>query len=333
MGFPVTTVLGGRSPLVFALLLCGCSGDGEHQPTGPTGPSGIILASGQNNPSSIAVDATSVYWTNLGTSPGFKDGSIMKISLDGESETVLASGVCQPSDIIVDDTSVYWTEYRCDSSPSRTMKMPLGGGPTVTLADDCGGWGLAVGGGFAYCFGFGTGWRKVPVEGGAPTTLSGSNSLPLRIAADAVNVYRMASTADRPGFQLIATPHQGAVSKVLVAEFHPTLPFFAPIASDGSHVYYTDAEGDELKAVSVDGGVPVKVAAGQGRIFSVAAHGAHVYWCSAASDVPPSTVARTPTGGGDTEVLAIVDGCGEIAVDGESVYWIGGGRVRKVAHE
>ncbi len=61
------------------------------------------LASGPSGPYGIAVDATSVYWTN---STG---GAVMKVPLDGGVATTLASGQSGPFDIAVDDSSVYWT--------------------------------------------------------------------------------------------------------------------------------------------------------------------------------------------------------------------------------
>ena len=38
----------------------------------------MTLASGQSSPFSVAPDATSIYWTNIG------DGTIMKPSKDGD---------------------------------------------------------------------------------------------------------------------------------------------------------------------------------------------------------------------------------------------------------
>jgi hypothetical protein len=66
------------------------------------------LATGQNSPSGITFDGTSVYWTNVGGG-----GSVMKVGIDGGAPVTLASSPVATTSpvagsILVDETSVYW---------------------------------------------------------------------------------------------------------------------------------------------------------------------------------------------------------------------------------
>jgi hypothetical protein len=76
-------------------------------------------------PRGIAVDATSVYWTNE-----YSSGTVMKVPTGGGTPTTLASGQSYPQGIAVDATSVYWT----NDISGTVMKVPTGGGTPTTLA-------------------------------------------------------------------------------------------------------------------------------------------------------------------------------------------------------
>lgn len=106
----------------------------------------------------IAVDGTSVYW---GTSGG-GDGTVVKTPLAGGSITTLATGQNLPNQIAVDGTSVYWTNSGYVTFTPGGFDEPDASFPGSVV--------------------------KVPLDGGAPTTLSAGGS-PQGIAVDATSVY------------------------------------------------------------------------------------------------------------------------------------------------
>jgi sugar lactone lactonase YvrE len=97
--------------------------------TAPMYPGGLVLmapveggsvttiASGRSNPWSIAVDATTVYWGDLGTNSTASTGTVMSAPLGGGTPTTLATQQ-SPSGIAVDATTLYWTN-RTDGTVVR----------------------------------------------------------------------------------------------------------------------------------------------------------------------------------------------------------------------
>jgi hypothetical protein len=67
-----------------------------------------VLASGQQSPAGLRIDATSVYWSNVGTEElGWVSGAVMKGAKAGGAARPLACNV-GPDVIAVDEEAVYF---------------------------------------------------------------------------------------------------------------------------------------------------------------------------------------------------------------------------------
>jgi len=90
-----------------------------------TGGGGAPTTLASGHPGDIAVDATSVYWTDFDTSSGSggSNGTVMKVPVGGGPPTILASGQNWLDGIAVDATSVYWTTDNSNGDGMLLMKL------------------------------------------------------------------------------------------------------------------------------------------------------------------------------------------------------------------
>ena len=98
-----------------------------------------MLVSGPSTSSpwgALAVDATSVYWANVGAS-GTMAAVILKAPLAGGTPVTLAAlDSDEPQSMAVDATNLYWTSFGDwpVTANGTVMKVSLAGGTPVTLA-------------------------------------------------------------------------------------------------------------------------------------------------------------------------------------------------------
>jgi hypothetical protein len=82
---------------------------------GIAGSSVLTIATGQTNPSAVAVDASGVYWTNRSISAG----AVMRASALGGDAVAIATNQNGPHGLTLDSRTVYWT----NSDGGEVMKL------------------------------------------------------------------------------------------------------------------------------------------------------------------------------------------------------------------
>jgi len=159
---------------------------------------------------------------------------------------------------------------------------------------------------------------KVPINGGCPTILIGSQDRPHGIATDGTNVYYA---------NYGASSNIGAIYSIPVAGGSPTplaLTQASPldVAVDGTNVYWTDSgDGSVWKSNKSGTPTPVKLAngAGQGHAQYLRVDAANVYFTDHSSGV----VNRVPIAGGSVTAMTTtgISGVGHLAIDAQNVYF------------
>ena len=293
-----------------------CGSCGHSCPSGPcsVGVCDMLLASGQTNPQSLAIDATNVYWVNAGPSSP-PSGTVMKVAKGGGVAITLASGQNFPRSIAVDTTSVYWG----GGGVLGLMKTPTGGGSSTTLVP------LALASAIArdavnvYWTSLNTpnSVEKVPLGGGTPTTIAPAQNLPFGIAVDGTSAYWANNEGALDAGAVLKAPLGGGSVTTLASAAGPW-----GIAVDANNVYWANTGNGTVVRVPVGGGAPTTLASGSGA-FSITVDAANVYWTSGAN---PGAVMKVPLGGGTITTLASgQSGPNGVAVDATSVYWTNAG--------
>jgi hypothetical protein len=231
------------------------------------------LVSGLDNVSGLAVNATHIYVTNLGTTQ-----NIVRAPIGGGAATVFANGEDGPGHIRVQGTNAYWA--RGADPIGQIMRQALSGAPgsatsisgplasPTALSIDTTTAYFALSSGSIY---------RVPLAGGTTTLLSSGQTQmhPFDIAADATHVYW--SNNGLPS-GIMRVPIGGGTATPLYSN---TTSYVSGIAIDATYIYF--GMGQEVLRMPLAGGTPETIAANQGLPFMIAVNATHVYWTSRAS--------------------------------------------------
>jgi hypothetical protein len=148
----------------------------------------VTLATNQSDVMALAVGSTSVYWGNTMELDG-GEGSIVSVPIDGGAVVTLNTLPPDPIGIAVDTQRVYWTDFSLGTVTSQDL---LDGGIAWSEPAPLGGL-LAIDSANVYFIAVPSGTQgailRVPVTGGAPTTIAPNQAAPADVAVDQKNVY------------------------------------------------------------------------------------------------------------------------------------------------
>ncbi len=275
-----------------------------------------MLASGGKQIQFIALDDTSVYWTD------FALGTVNAVPKGGGSVSVLAAGQGSPSGLVVSHGNVYWTEFSSDAVASTATS---GGSATSVATSQDGAYEITAAGDAVY-------WTTLRVCSVARSESGGK--------------YQVIEKAKQPFTAITSTPalvfwvsfQRKAIERYDIASSTTSILLDAneidlpsALATDGKSVYFAGPSPTQIdigaipidggsahslhaSACSVDAGVTTACAGG------VATDGAFVYFTAAADD--GGVVRKVPVDGGDATTIA--QGQARpfaVAVDDACVYW------------
>jgi hypothetical protein len=310
---------------------------------GPT-----VLASGQTNPTDLAVDAQYVYWTTA-------DNTVMKTLKSGVgTPSIVASAQAGAlAGIAVDAQNVYWTVNSIDGF-GTVMKSSLNGGgrPTVLTKYCDGPGGIATDGQSVYWTNngllSGQGGGVVSADAaGLPSVIAalGNRQMAIDIAVDDRDIFWATLAGSVMSAKKRCSPCSNRGDHLLSLATAQTLaqvrgPLRIAVNSQSVFVTALDPDGDDqdphafaVVRLPKSGGTPVTILSGQ-KVMDVAADEQSVFGCR-----DDGAVVQVPKMGGSATLVAPAqpgvgtpNACG-IAVDAQGVYWTTGfgGRVMKAA--
>jgi len=301
----------------------GVAGAGGPGGSGAGLPPPFVLASGQRGPSGIAVDSTSVYWSDSVPVTG-DQGVIRKLpKYGGPTPLTLTYTEANPVVFAVDGSYTYYTEVRSGGSVAGVPTQ--GGGMFPFATGQQSPQGAVVDSNLVYWANLDSGEVMVaPLTGGVPARpIASGQAGPTSVAVDGTSVYwtnsdgsvmKASVGGDNP---VVLATGQGSPTRILV---------------DATAVYWLQSgpSGAVMK-VGLDGGSPTPLAiAPNTASMTMDATDIYLVGMGGITQVPldgsPSVQVVPPFNAGPG------NGACAIAVDDAWIYWTdwSGGRVLKV---
>ena len=284
------------------------------------------LATNLAHPTSLAVDATHLYWIDAGTdSTPSATGSVVRMPIAGGPVQTLASEQYGPLGIAVDRSRVYWGV----GGPGGTydgalMAMPLAGGNPETLASE----GMAYFGAIAvddqsvYWVNGPMVLRALNFATKMITTVdaTGGTQGTSLVIKDGI-LYWPSMAGNSNGIGMADTRGGGASLIVSTDDAYA-------IGVGGGYLFWSAFREGTINQASTSGDNAKPIATGQGDPRAIVVDDARVYWANGSG-----TIRCAPLGGGATRTLATGQASPAALVqDAKYLYWtnMDGGTVMRL---
>jgi hypothetical protein len=218
--------------LVFFFAAAGCGAPAGTAETSAELTAPVAIASGLDQPGSIAVDDQYVYFVVYGDA--VDHGSIRRVKKSGGAVTVLANGESGPGNLVLDGASVYWTSNDYSKSSGGAIRaVAKRGGRPVSLASGLTSARALVADSYALYFADDAHIEALSKSGGVPLPLAPATCTQA-MAQDSTTLYWTENCVLFPPQGIFAVSKLGGLPVVVSVDAPGSL--FA----DGAFVYWVD---------------------------------------------------------------------------------------------